>query len=136
MKRAEVLREFIKGEDIEDVRICINLKGSTEAAYYSASTLLLIYDYLDQDLAGSSDSKSELCEPKDKPRKPKTKTARSSTPAKKVTAGGGKRRTVDAGKLIALYKAGWHPEKIADELGCHVTTVYNYLRQCKDEGKI
>lgn len=61
---------------------------------------------------------------------------KGTKPVKKVTAGRGKRKTVDAGKLIALHKAGWTPEKIADELSCHVATVYNYLRKAKEEGKI
>ena len=81
--------------------------------------------------------KYEHPENDDKPAENDDKPAANSTkPVKKVTAGRGKRKTVDAGKLIALHKAGWCPENIAHELGCHVTTVYNYLRQCKDEGKL
>ena len=37
------------------------------------------------------------------------------------------RKTVDVGKLIALYNAGWSVAKIADELGVSTRTVYNYL---------
>ena len=37
------------------------------------------------------------------------------------------KKTVDVGKLIALYNAGWSVAKIADELGISTRTVYNYL---------
>lgn len=37
------------------------------------------------------------------------------------------KKTVDVGKLIALYNAGWSVAKIADELGVSTRTVYNYL---------
>ena len=133
MKRIDALKAFM-GKGIEEIVVRINFNG--QVVEFDRGLLIRVYEYLDQDLAGLSDSKAELCESKDKPHKPKTKTARSSAPVKKVTAGAGKRRTVDAGKLIALHKAGWRPENIADELGCHVATVYNYLRQCKDEGTL
>lgn len=37
------------------------------------------------------------------------------------------KKTVDVGKLIALYNAGWSVAKIADELGVSTGAVYNYL---------
>ena len=66
-------------------------------------------------------------------------TANNNKPVKKVTAGSSKRgreSTVDTGKLIALAKAGWTKEKIADELKVSVATVYGHLKKAREEGKI
>ena len=41
---------------------------------------------------------------------------------------------IDHGKLIALHKAGWSIEKIADEMGCTTTTVRNHIRQEEQNG--
>ena len=43
------------------------------------------------------------------------------------------RAKVDKGKLMALYRAGWQAKDIADEMGIHITTVYNYLRDLKED---
>lgn len=42
---------------------------------------------------------------------------------------------IDVGKLGALYRAGWEPKKIADELGCSTQTVRNYIAKI-DKGEI
>ena len=41
---------------------------------------------------------------------------------------------IDHGKLIALHKAGWSIEKIADEMGCTTTTVRSHIRQEEQNG--
>jgi len=38
------------------------------------------------------------------------------------------RKTVDAGKICALYKAGWSVKNIADEISCSEATVINKLK--------
>lgn len=43
-----------------------------------------------------------------------------------------KRVEVDTGKLIALRKAGWTIEKIADELSVSTGTVCNYLKKMEE----
>lgn len=61
--------------------------------------------------------------------KPKAKTepkAKSKAEPKKPG--------IDHGKLIALWKAKWSIEKIADELGCTTTTVRNHIRQEEQNG--
>ena len=45
-----------------------------------------------------------------------------------------KKPGIDHGKLIALHKAGWSIEKIADEMGCTTTTVRNHIRQEEQNG--
>ena len=64
-------------------------------------------------------------EPKTKP-EPKAKP--KAEPKKSGPAG------IDHGKLIALHKAGWSIEKIADEMGCTTTTVRNHIRQEEQNG--
>lgn len=41
----------------------------------------------------------------------------------------GKRKKLDDGKMLALRKAGWSYEKIADEMGCSTPTVINHIRE-------
>ena len=65
-------------------------------------------------------------EPEPEP-KPKTKPTKQSKAEPKKTG-------VDHGKLIALHKAGWSIEKIADEMGCTTTTVRNHIRQEEQNG--
>lgn len=36
---------------------------------------------------------------------------------------------LDHGKICALYRANWSVEKIADEMNCHVSSVYNHLNK-------
>lgn len=36
---------------------------------------------------------------------------------------------VDHGKIIALYKAGWAPLAIADEMRCSLQTVTNHIKK-------
>ena len=68
-------------------------------------------------------------EPEPKPKtEPKSKTKPKAEPKKSGPAG------IDHGKLIALHKAGWSIEKIADELGCTTTTVRNHIRQEEQNG--
>ena len=68
-------------------------------------------------------------QPEPKP-EPKTKPAKQpkAEPKKGGPAG------IDHGKLIALHKAGWSIEKIADEMGCTTTTVRNHIRQEEQNG--
>lgn len=49
----------------------------------------------------------------------------------------GKKKLVDSGRIIALANAGWDKQKIADDVGCSVATVYNVLKKsgggCDDD---
>lgn len=59
----------------------------------------------------------------------KTKPAQPKAEQKKSGPAG-----IDHGKLIALYRAKWSIEKIADEMGCTTTTVRNHIRQEEQNG--
>ena len=98
---------------------------------WSAAELVKIYEYLSE----------EIPEPKDDLCKPKAVRAagHDRKPAEKATAVSGKRgreSTIDTGKLIALAKAGWTKEKIADELKVCEATVYSHLKKAREEGRI
>lgn len=54
-------------------------------------------------------------------------------PAASCEPSGGRKKKVDTGKLLALRKAGWTIEKIADELSVSVGTVCNYLKKLEEE---
>ena len=46
------------------------------------------------------------------------------------------KKGIDTGKVIALYKAGWSHDKIADEMGISKTTVHYHINKYykKQEG--
>ena len=46
-------------------------------------------------------------------------------------AKGGRKSNFDAGKVRALYEAGWAVREIAGEFGVSEQTVYNWLKQLK-----
>ena len=68
-------------------------------------------------------------EPKPEPKEYKTKIEPKTKPKTEPKKSG-----VDHGKLIALWKAKWSIEKIADEMGCTTTTVRNHIRQEEQNG--
>lgn len=38
-------------------------------------------------------------------------------------------KSIDHGKLVALFNAGWTVKNISDELGCSLQTVVNHLKK-------
>lgn len=82
--------------------------------------------FADGFLIEEEDPQPEL-EPKPKA-EPKAKPKPKTEPKKSGPSG------IDHGKLIALHKAGWSIEKIADEMGCTTTTVRNHIRQEEQNG--
>lgn len=46
------------------------------------------------------------------------------------------RSKIDAGKVMALTKAGWSAAKIADEMGLNTQAVYDTRYRLKKEGKL
>lgn len=64
-------------------------------------------------------------------------SARAEESAASCEPSSGRKKKVDTGKLLALRKAGWTIEKIADELSISVGTVCNYLKKLEagNEGR-
>lgn len=44
-----------------------------------------------------------------------------------------KRRKVDGGKIRALHEGGWSAKAIAEDVGCGLQTVYNYLKKLEEK---
>ena len=60
---------------------------------------------------------------------PEKKAEKKAEPEKKKPAGKRKRKPIDAGKIGALWKAGWSVAKIADEMRISEPTVRTYLKK-------
>lgn len=43
---------------------------------------------------------------------------------------------IDYGKILALYRAGWKVEDIAEDVHCGKSTVYAYIAKCKKAGEL
>lgn len=43
---------------------------------------------------------------------------------------------IDYGKILALYRAGWKVEDIAEDVHCGRSTVYAYISKCKKAGEL
>lgn len=105
MTRGESLKRLIKGSDMH---IMIRFDGIEGAV--DADMALKIWEQLSVD-----------ADPvKQDPPKPKQ--------APEPKAAGKKRKPLDDGKMLALRKAGWPYEKIADEMGCSIQTVINHIK--------
>ena len=72
-----------------------------------------------------------LIEEEDPQPEPKPEPEAKTKPAQPKQA---KKPGIDHGKLIALWRAKWSIEKIADEMGCTTTTVRNHIRQEEQNG--
>ena len=46
------------------------------------------------------------------------------------------RKRIDAGKVVALYKAGWKQKDIAEEIGCSESVISTCLKKARAEGKV
>ena len=54
--------------------------------------------------------------------------------AKEKQKYGNNKPKVDAGKILALHRAGWTGAKIADEMGCSTATVSHYIKESRHAG--
>ena len=69
---------------------------------------------------------SKFFEPEPEPEDPKLERAQDcavDSPKERP------KRTIDGGKVKALYLAGWPVKEIADEMGITAPTVYNWLNK-------
>lgn len=46
------------------------------------------------------------------------------------------KKYIDYGKILALYRAGWKVEDIAEDVHCGRSTVYAYIAKCKKAGEL
>lgn len=106
MTRGQSLRRLIKGSGMN---IMIRFEGIDEAI--PAETAIRIWEQLNVDADLPKQDPAHVDPEKKKPEEPKDK-----------------RKKLDDGKMLALRKAGWTYEKIADEMGCSTQTVINHIK--------
>lgn len=71
----------------------------------------------------------QICAERIREALPKPEAAKEEEPKEEKP----KRKRIDQGKVLALAKAGWSAQKIADEMGCSVQAVYNALKKEAEE---
>ena len=112
MKRGEALKQFMAGVDGLNIMIEID----NDMNVIPADAALRIWEHLNQDI------------PEEKEEKKLQVTITQPVTVMKQK----KRKKLDRPKMIALRKAGWTYDKIADEMGCSTQTVINHIK--KQEG--
>ena len=106
MTRGQSLRRLIKGSGMN---IMIRFEGIDEAI--PAETAIRIWEQLNVDADLPKQDPAHVDPQKEKP-----------ADVKKT------KKKLDDGKMLALRKAGWTYEKIADEMGCSTQTVINHIK--------
>ena len=114
MKRGNVLKQFLQGMgDPSGLYVTIDEDFNS----IPVEAAVRIWEKLNEDI------------PEEK------KPERPEKPVKKDAPKAGKKKPLDEGKLLALRKAGWSFEKIADELGCATQTIINRYKELTKEEK-
>lgn len=123
MTKAAALRQMTEGSEFP---IVINIGR----AVITAEEFLKAFDYYSQEMQTDKviftpkgieieiDGKKDRIENPDLPA--------DVIPAKEKKS---KKKPLDDGKMLALRKAGWTYEKIADEMGCSPQTVINHIKE-------
>ena len=102
MRRGDALKEFIAGTS--DLNIMIEIDNDLNMI--PAETAVRIWEYLNEQTGEEKKQKKEEPKQEQKPKK-----------------------LLDTPKMVALRKAGWTYEKIADEMGCSPQTVINHIKK-------
>ena len=110
MTRGESLKRLIRGSGMH---IMVRFDGIDDAI--DATVALQIWEQLSL----------EAAEPVKQDPVNKEAPKQKQAPDQKAA---GKKKPLDDGKMLALRKAGWSYEKIADEMGCSIQTVINHIK--------
>lgn len=102
MRRGDALKDFITGTSELNIMIEID----NDLNMIPAETAVRIWEYLNEQTCEEKKQKKEEQKQEQKPKK-----------------------LLDTPKMVALRKAGWTYEKIADEMGCSIQTVINYIKK-------
>ena len=114
MKKGEVLKSLLSDDSGLKVKMTVQFRGVPEPI--DADIAIKIWEQLNA-VADSADQDPVQKDPKPKKEKP--------APVKKP---GKNRKPLDDGKMLALRKAGWTYDKIADEMRCSTQTVINHIK--------
>ncbi len=127
MKRGEALERMT--EMFGPVAVALNYGDGVNV---DSGLMLMIWRYLNEEISETVDEEAPTVAPT------------ACQPGKVVDVWeepkkerkGGRTSTVDTGKLIALRKAGWTTEQIAEELNVDKSTVSYHVAKLKKEGQI
>ena len=114
MKKGEVLKSLLSDDSGLKVKMTVQFRGVPEPI--DADVAIKIWEQLNA-IADKPDQDPVQEDPKPKKEKP----ADAKKPGKP-------KKKLDDGKMLALRKAGWTYEKIADEMGCSTQTVINHIK--------
>lgn len=127
MKRGEALERMT--EMFGPVAVALNYGDGVNV---DSGLMLMIWRYLNEEISETVDEEAPTvaptaCQPGE---------AVDVWEEPKKERKGGRTSTVDTGKLIALRKAGWTTEQIAEELNVDKSTVSYHVSKLKKEGQI
>lgn len=132
MTRGEVLKKLVQGLK-DDIPFFMAIDGDMNMI--SAEVAIMIWEKLSEDIPNTLHPKAE---PKPKKEPVPKKEAQKVEPVKlkapKESKPSGNKRKLDDGKMLALRRAGWSYEKIADEMHCAPQTVINHIRDKEERG--
>ena len=106
MTKGEVLKRLLGADKVEDEYLLVIVNGDLDTI--EASDAVRIWEKLNEEMPGTK-------------KEPEKKKAPEKAAPKK--------KPLDDKKMLALRKAGWSYEKIADEMKCAVQTVINHIRE-------
>lgn len=106
MTRGEALKRLLGGDKAEDEYLLMIVNNDLDTV--GVSDAIRIWEKLNEELPGTKKMEPEV--------KAQPKQAAGKKP-------------LDDKKMLALRKAGWSYEKIADEMGCAVQTVINHIKE-------
>lgn len=114
MRKGEVLKSLLSDDSGLKVKMTVQFRGVPEPI--DADVAIKIWEQLNAIADASDQDPRQRAEPK------KEKPADAKKPGKP-------KKKLDDGKMLALRKAGWTYEKIADEMGCSTQTVINHIKE-------
>ena len=113
MTRGEALKRLLGGFKADDDFLLMVVDDDMNTI--GVSDAIRIWEKLNEELPGT------------KKMDPNPEKLLAEKPQRKKAADK-KKRKLDDGKMLALRKAGWSYEKIADEMHCATQTVINHIR--------
>lgn len=121
MTRGEVLKKLVQGLK-DDIPFFMSIDDDMNMV--SVEVAILIWEKLSEEIPSALHPKPEPKPvPKKEPKPKKVEQVKLDPPEKEKP-----KKKLDDGKMLALRRAGWSYDKIADEMGCSAQTVANHIK--------
>lgn len=121
MTVGDALKRLLGATKIEDEFLLMIVNDDLDTV--GASDAVRIWEKLNEELPEPEPA------PKKEPKPKKVERVKLDPPEKEKP-----KKKLDDGKMLALRRAGWSYEKIADEMGCATQTVINHIKEKEDRG--